>query len=115
VHGDRHDARLPRPLGVEAVELVLGSPVELGRRVVLDQHHREVVDLHRVRNGDERAARRADERGLVVVDPVADVLDALRLAEYSKRSRGSRLRASSESGVIGPPPSHGRDVVQGGT
>src|SRR5437870_9653473 len=42
------------------------------RLVVLDHHHRDVVELERVGHGDQRPARGADLVGLVVVDPVRD-------------------------------------------
>ena len=48
----------------------------VGALVVLHDHHRDVVELDRVGQRDQRAVRGADLGRLVVVDPVADILDA---------------------------------------
>src|SRR5258708_1826932 len=74
--GDRHDLRALGAFLVQALEAVdaLSRPVR--GFVVLHDHHRNVVAFHRVRQRDERPVRSRDFSGLVVVDPVADVLDA---------------------------------------
>jgi hypothetical protein len=43
---------------------------------MLHEHHRNVVEFDRVGQGDERTVRCTDFGRLVVIDPVADVLDA---------------------------------------
>ena len=49
--------------------------VKYAEFVVLHEHHRDVVELDRIRQCDERPVRGADLRRLVVIDPVADILD----------------------------------------
>src|SRR5215467_10560673 len=44
--------------------------------MMLDNHHRDVVELHGIRQCNERALRRRNYRWLVVIHPIADVLDA---------------------------------------
>src|SRR5215467_5444712 len=44
--------------------------------MMLDNHHRDVVELHGIRQRDERALRRRNYRWLVVIHPIANVLDA---------------------------------------
>ena len=44
--------------------------------MVLHRHHRNVVELHRIRQRHQRTIRGADRRRLVVVDPIADIFDA---------------------------------------
>src|SRR5262245_14100779 len=87
VHGERHHARVHRALRVQPVELVLAAGEPLLRRVVLDHHHRDIVELERVRDRDERARRRLDLVWLIVVDPVGDVLDALLGEEVERLPR----------------------------
>ena len=73
---DRHDLR---PLGAFAIEPLEGIDAalrEVGRFMMLDEHHRNVVELDRIRQRDERAVRGVDFRRLVVIVPVADVFDA---------------------------------------
>ncbi len=77
MHRHRHHPRVLRALRVEAVELVLAALQPLARGVVLDHHHRDVVELDRVGHRDQRPGLGADLVGLVVVHPVGDVLDAL--------------------------------------
>ena len=77
MHGEGHHPRVLGAFRVEAVELVLDPLQPFGRGVVLDHHHGNVVELDRVRHGDETARGGADLVGLIVVDPVGDVLDAL--------------------------------------
>ena len=99
MHGERHHARVHRALRVEAVELILAAREPLLRRVVLDDHHRDVVELERVRDRDEGARRRLDLVGLIVVDPVGDVLDAL---------LGEEVERLPRLGEAGPEPAAGR-------
>ena len=76
VDRDRHDFRPLGAFAVEPLEAVDAALREIGRFMMLDEHHRDVVELDRVGQGDERAVRGADFRRLVVIDPVADVFDA---------------------------------------
>src|SRR5215831_17315374 len=71
-----HYARPGRALRMESVEVVRAALLPVGRLVMLDDHHGDVVELHRVRQGDERSLRRRNDRWLVVIHPVAHVLDA---------------------------------------
>src|SRR6185437_1137138 len=72
VDGDGHDLGAVLAFGVEAVEGVDAAPGEVFRFVVLHHHHRDVVELDRVRQGHQRAVGGGDLGRLVVVDPVAD-------------------------------------------
>ena len=63
-------------LEIQAIERVDALLVPVRRLVVLHDHHRDVVGLHRVRQRDQRALGGVDLGGHVVVDPVADVLHA---------------------------------------
>ena len=55
MHGDRHHPRLLGALEVEPVELVAHAFEPGARFVMLDEHHRNVVELERVRHRHERA------------------------------------------------------------
>ena len=77
MHRQRHHARILRALGVEPIELVLAALEPLRGGVMLDDHHGDVVELERIRHGDDRSRGGADLVGLVVVHPVGDVLDPL--------------------------------------
>src|SRR5688500_987727 len=52
--GQRHHARLMRALGIQAIEVIDAAAEPLVRRVMLDDHHRDVVQLDRVRHRHER-------------------------------------------------------------
>ncbi len=75
---DRHDAAaLALGFAVEHVELVAHLVDELRLGMVVAHHDRLVVDLVRVRHRVDGAVLGLDSVGHVVVDPVADVIDAL--------------------------------------
>src|SRR5271156_6826550 len=68
-----------RPLpafSVKPVELIDGAAHQILALVMLDDHHRDVVELDRVRQGEQRSCFGADHRRLVVVYPVTDISDA---------------------------------------
>src|SRR6266545_2400020 len=73
---NRHHTNAFRSFGIESLELVLGSTKKLFRLMVLQNHHRDVVQLYTIRKRDERAALGFDLIGLIVVDPVGDVLQS---------------------------------------
>src|SRR5438132_7617451 len=50
--------------------------------VVLHEHHRDVVELDRIGQRDERPVGGGDLGRLVVIDPVADIFDAGRGQEF---------------------------------
>src|SRR5262245_15136353 len=72
---DRHHAGAFRSFGVERLELILRPAEELLRLVVLKNHHRYVIQLYRIREREKRAMGGLDLVGLVVIDPVSDVLE----------------------------------------
>src|SRR5436190_1971712 len=74
--GKGHDLGAVFTLGIEPIELVYGAPGKIFALMVLNDHHGDVVDLDRVGQGDQRAARGGDHGGLVVIDPIADVFYA---------------------------------------
>src|SRR6266496_1209802 len=74
--GDSHHASAFRSFGIESFELVLGSTEKLFRLVVLQNHHRDVVQLYTIRKRDERATLGFYLVGLIVVDPIGDVLQS---------------------------------------
>ena len=64
--------------------------------VVLHDHHRDVVELDRVGQRDQRPVGGPDHGRLVVIDPVADVFDAGLGQQLGRlqRLRQARARAS---------------------
>ena len=76
MHRDRHEFRPRRRFGVEPLELVHDATVHLDRRMVLQRHHDDVVQLEIVRQGDHRLVGRLERDRLVVEHPVADIFDA---------------------------------------
>ena len=74
--GERQDFGALLALGVEPVELIDGAAHQIVALVMLDHHHRDVVELDRIGQRDQRAVGGADHRRLVVIDPVADIFDA---------------------------------------
>ena len=71
---DSHHASAFCSFGIESLELVLGSAEKLFCLVVLQNHHRDVVQLYTVGKRNEWAAVGFDLIGLIVVDPIGDVL-----------------------------------------
>ncbi len=65
--------------------------------VMLHDHHRDVVELDRIGQRDQRAALRADRGRLVVIDPVADVSDA---------GGGEQVGGLQRLGQARPEPAH---------
>src|SRR4051812_28024464 len=80
MHADRHDAHALLALGMEAVELIDAAAQPFFGGMVLEHHHRDVVQVYRVGQRDDRPGRRLDLARLVVEHPVGDILDA-RLGE----------------------------------
>src|SRR5206468_8544096 len=76
VDRNRHDSGAVRSFSVERLELILGSAKKFLRFMVLENHHRDVVQLYRIRERNERAMRRFDLVGLIIVDPVGDIVKA---------------------------------------
>ena len=76
VDRQRADFRALGTLGIKPVELVDGAPEQVVALVMLDQHHRNVIELDAVGQGDERPIGGADHRRLIVVNPVADIFHA---------------------------------------
>src|SRR5215471_6321483 len=72
---DSHNTRTGGALLVERIEVIPGALENFRRAVVLDDIDRDIVDLHRIGDRDERAALHVHAVGLVVVAPVADVLN----------------------------------------
>ena len=64
--------------------------------MMLDDHHRDVVELDRVGQGEQRPVGGADDGRLVVIDPVADIFDAGGGEDFRgvERFRQARDRAS---------------------
>ncbi len=83
----RHDFGAVFAFSVEPVELIDRAAEQIIALVMLHDHHRDVVELDRVGQGDERAVGGADHGRLVVVDPVADVFDAGRCKEFGRLQR----------------------------
>lgn len=75
VDGDGHDAGVLGALGIQTLELIHGAVQELGRLVMLDHHHRDVVELDRVRDRVQRAGSGPQFTGLVVQYPIRHVFD----------------------------------------
>ncbi len=73
VDRQRHDLGTVLALGVKPIELINRAPRQIIAFVMLHDHHRDVVDLDRIGQRDERALGGADHRRLVVIDPVADI------------------------------------------
>src|SRR5215468_11401042 len=69
-----HHASAFRSFNVQRCELILGSAEKLLCFVVLKNHHWDVVQLHRIRQRNDRPMRSFDLVRLVVVDPVSDIL-----------------------------------------
>src|SRR5208283_2492377 len=76
VHAYCHDPARPDAFLVQAIEVIAAAAQHFLGRVVLHDHHGNVVDLNRVGYRDDRAMRGRDVDGLVVENPVGDVLDA---------------------------------------
>ena len=76
VDRNRHHSGAVRSFSVERLELILGSAKKFLRFMVLENHHRDVVQLDAVRERNERAMRRFDLVGLIIVDPVGDIVKA---------------------------------------
>ena len=70
--------------------------------VVLHDHHRDVVELHGVGQRDERALGGLDDGRLVVVDPVADVLDAGFGQQFGRVERLRQARAEPADRALAP-------------
>src|SRR5207244_349555 len=75
MHTDRHDPARDGTFFVQAIELGAAAAQHLLGRVVLNDHHRDIVDLHGVRHREHRAARSRYVDRLVVEHPVGDILD----------------------------------------
>src|SRR6266540_3559742 len=71
---DSHYTSAFRSFGIESLKLVLGSTKKLFSLVVLQNHHRDVVQLYTVGKRNEWAVCRLNFVGLIVVDPIGDVL-----------------------------------------
>ena len=100
-------ARLLRLL-VEAIEGIHRAPVELLRRMVLQHHHDDVVQLEIVGQRDHRLVRGLQRHRLVVEHPVADVFDA-GLRQIVERVEGLR-QAGPEPAARRPAPELADDV-----
>ena len=74
--GQRHDFRALLALGIKPVELIDGAPHQIFALMMLDDHHRDVVELERIGQGEQGPVGGADDGRLVVIDPVADIFDA---------------------------------------
>src|SRR5206468_1535743 len=57
VRGNGHDASALSTFLIECVKVITGTRKNLWRAVVLDEINRNVIDLHCIGNGDERATR----------------------------------------------------------
>ena len=87
MQADRHHAAGLGAVLVEDIELVADHlPEGLGALVQVEQR-RNVVDLRRIGQRDHRALLHPHRIGLLVVDPVADVFDAV-LGEDVERAHG---------------------------
>ena len=107
VHGDRHEFRPRRRFGVEPLELVHDAPIHLDRRMVLQRHHDDVVQLEIIGQGDDRLVRGLERHRLVVEHPVADIFDAGG-REMIERVEGLR-EAGAEPAARRPAPEFGDD------
>src|SRR5918996_1052731 len=77
VSGHCHYACTLSPFLVKSIELVPGALEQFRRPVVLDQVDGDVVQLYRVGDGHQATLLYLHVVRLVVVTPVANVLDAL--------------------------------------
>ena len=83
--GDRHHPAGLRAFAVEHVELPADHVAKLVGRAVLALEHRLVVDLLRIRHGDEPPpVLERHHIGLIVIDPVADIFAALRRQQVER-------------------------------
>ena len=73
---DRHHATRHRTFLVQAIEVIAAAAQQLLGRMMLHDHHRDVVYLDRVRNREHRTVRGRDVDRLVVEHPVGDVFDS---------------------------------------
>ena len=73
VDGERHHPRRALGIAVDLLELVCRPVAVFARRVVLDQHHRDVVAFLGIGDVDDGARTRLEHHGLVVQHPVGDV------------------------------------------
>src|SRR3954447_3239245 len=76
MHRDRHDLGAVLGFLVKAIERVHPAPVHLVRRVVLQRHHHDVMQLEIVGQGDHRLVRGLQGHRLVVEDPIADIFQS---------------------------------------
>ena len=90
---ERHDLGALLSLRVEPIELVDRALEQIIALVVLHDHHRDVVELDRIGQRDERPVGGADHGRLVVIDPVADVFDAGRDQQLRRVERLRQPRA----------------------
>src|SRR5262249_24235357 len=90
---NRHHPGAFCSLGVERFELILGAAEELLRLVMLNNHHGYIVQLHGIGEREKRAMGCSDFVGLVVIDPVSDVL------KPSFREKIESLRCFGETGT----------------
>ena len=87
MQADRHHAAGRGALLVEHVELIADHLAENLRALMQIEERRNVVDLHRIGHGDHRALLHPHRVGLVIVDPVADIVDAV-LGQDIERAHG---------------------------
>src|SRR5438093_12743776 len=71
---DSHHASAFCSFGIESLELVLGSAEKLFCLVVLQNDHRDVVQLYTVGKRNEWAAGGFDLMGLMLVEPIGGVV-----------------------------------------
>src|SRR5580692_8159675 len=77
MHDHRHDASIALALGVELLELRDGARFIFGRRMMLRQDDRNIVDLLGERHAEQWTRLRLQPRRLIVVHPIAHIGKAL--------------------------------------
>ena len=108
MHRDRHDLGAVLRFLVKAIERVHRAPVHLVRRVVLQRHHHDVMQLEIVGQRHHRLVRGLQRHRLVVEHPVADIFDA-GLRQIIERVEGL-CQARPEPAARRPAPELADDV-----
>src|SRR5262249_39420010 len=98
--GDRHDLRPPARLVIEAAEMIECPRIHDLRRMMLQRHHHDVMNLEIVGERDDGAVDCLERHRLVVEHPVADIFDA-GFGEVIERVE--RLRQSGSEPSARPP------------
>jgi len=77
VHHQRHDQRRPHRVIIELLKLIDRPIVVFAGLMMLDQHHRHVVAFLCVGKVDDRPGAGLEQDGLIIKDPVAQIVETL--------------------------------------